>query len=449
MKLTWPFSDSRVHNMAGLVQAYADLGRFSGTVLVAQGERILFQRGYGMANYEHAIPNTPQTRFGLGSLTKPFTAIAIMQLQEQGKLTVQDRVALHLPGYPAGDQITLHHLLTNTSGLPDYVTTAAFATRQMQLPTTVDDLIALFKARPLLFTPGAQYSYSNANWVLLGKIIEEQSGQPYGDYLCEHIFIPAAMPQAIYAPAARLLPGRAHGYLQQERTIVNAAYVDPSTMYAAGGIVASAADLHHWQRALVTHKLLGAATFTQMTTPHIAVESAAYGYGWVIDAPFGHRRLYHDGGMPGYLSLAARYPDDDLGIILLTNFENSAIHEIERGLAAILFNQPYALPAKRAFITVDPAHFAAYVGAYETRFAGRTSRMVVTQEAARLLVEVHGLPKTELRPLTPTRYFAQMKGEVELTFVINGSGKAHTIDLDWSGHKLTAQRIEENEIQRN
>lgn len=441
MKLRLPFSNCPNSKMDQLLRAYTDIGRFSGAVVVAQGERIRFQHAYGVANYEHGVPNTVQTSFRLGSLTKPFTALAVMQLQEQGKLTVQDTLATHLANYPQGDQMTIHHLLTNTSGIPDYVTTADFATHQMQLPTSVDDLIALFQPRPLLFAPGTQYSYSNANWVLLGRIIERQSGHSYGDYLRDQICQPAQMTNAGYAPAERVIAGRANGYLQQEQTVVNAAYVDPSTLYAAGGIHASALDLYHWQRAVVEHKLLSAAAFAQMVTPHVAVESASYGYGWVIDAPFGHRRIYHDGGMPGFLSIATYYPADELFIVVLSNFENGAIHEIERSLAAIHFGQPYTLPAKRTFVTVDPAQFAAYVGNYEMRFAGRTSHMRVTQDVDRLLAEVQGLPQTELRPLAYHRYFAQMKGEVELTFVLNRDGKAQTIDLDWSGHQLTARRL--------
>ncbi|NRQ37422.1 beta-lactamase family protein [Nonomuraea sp. NN258] len=160
--------------MDALVRAYAQLGRFSGAVLVARGGRRLFAKGYGHADHERTVPNTTRTTFRIGSQTKTFTAIAILVLQEQGRLRITDPIGRHLPGYPHGDAIALHHLLTNTSGIPDYVTTEGF-TRIMGTPRTRAALIAGFKDRPLLFEPGSQMSYSNSGWVLLGEVIERSS----------------------------------------------------------------------------------------------------------------------------------------------------------------------------------------------------------------------------------------------------------------------------------
>lgn len=440
MHFHWPWRDQHTAKFMRLMKAYAQQGRFSGAVLVAQHGQIRFKQAYGMASHEYQTPNTAQTVFGIGSLSKPFTAIAILQLAEQGKVQVTDPLATYLPGYPQGERIRLHHLLTNTSGLPDYVTTADFA-QQMRLPTTVDALIALFQDRPLLMEPGTAISYSNSNWVLLGAIIERISGLSYGDYLAQRIFQPAGMIHSGYDRADLVIGGRAEGYVQTAGQPVRAAFVDPSSMYAAGGLYSTVPDLYRWQQALASHTLLTPASYAQMTASHVAAETGAYGYGWFNDTHFGRHREGHDGGTPGFLSLAVRYPADELSLILLANSEASAIHEIEHALAAIALNQPYELPTGRTFVQVDPARFPAYVGRYETRFMGRRHILSVEQEGDHLTLEAHGLPKVTLAALSPSRYFARLKGEVELEFLPNGNGRAQGIALQWSGYALTAQRV--------
>lgn len=422
-----------------LVSTYAKLGRFSGAVLVAQGDKILFEQAYGFANYDHRIPNRVQTIFRLGSLTKSFTALAILQLQEAGKLRVTDSLACYLPDYPQAEQLTLHHLLTNTSGIPDYVAAPNFA-RQMRLPLTVDELIALFKDQPLLWTPGSNFSYSNSNWVLLGQVIERVSELAYGAYLQQAVFGPADMAHSAYEAADRVLPGRAEGYVQTTGKVIRAAFTDAATLYAAGGLTSTVSDLHRWHRALTNHVLLSQAGYRQLVAPHVEIENGAYGYGWFSNIQHG-RRQGHDGGTPGFLSIAVRYPDDDLSVIVLANSEGSAIHQIEHGLAAIALDQPYELPTGRTFVQVDPSLFRTYTGHYETSFMGRRHILVITQEEQRLMVEAQGLPKTELLPLSPTRYFARLKGEVEMEFVVNDDGQAHEIALNWSGYQLSAQRL--------
>src|SRR5262245_58847839 len=206
MQAFWPLIDRRAAEFDTLVKAYADLGRFSGAVLVARDGRVLFKKGYGMASYEHAAPNTPQTPFRIGSQTKTFTAIAILQLQEQGKLSVHDPLAAYLSGYPHGEMITIHQLLTNTSGIPDYITAEGFS-HTMGRPHTIDELIGSFKDRPLLFSPGERFGYSNSGWVLLGALIERLAWMPYGDYVREHILAPAGMERSGLEQPGQVLKG--------------------------------------------------------------------------------------------------------------------------------------------------------------------------------------------------------------------------------------------------
>jgi CubicO group peptidase (beta-lactamase class C family) len=440
MNTFWPFATRRSAKIDALIKAYARLGRFSGAVLVARGDRVLLKRGYGLASYEHRVPNTPQTAFRIGSQTKAFTAIAILQLQEGGKLAVHDPIGGYLPGYPHGDQISIHHLLTNTAGIPDYITAEGFS-QTMGLPHTPDELIASFKDRPLLFQPGAGFSYSNSGWVLLGAIIERVSGQPYADYLRERILAPAGMHSSGYARQTDSIAGHAGGYVYQDDQVVHAAYIDNSTQYAAGGLHASAEDLYRWDRALYTDQLLSRASRELLWARHAQAEEGSFGYGVVVRDAFGHRAVESSGGTFGFVTVTVRYPDDDLVIIVLSNFENGAYSQIERDLAAIVFGQPYELPSARVFVSVSPAIFDAYVGRYETVYIGRRHIMDVTREQERLMVQVRGLAKTELRPMSETRFFARMKGEVELNFVPNGGAAPQEIEMNWLGHAMTARRV--------
>ncbi|MEU4701557.1 serine hydrolase [Nonomuraea dietziae] len=411
--------------MDALVSAYTHLGRFSGAVLVARGDRRLFAKGYGHADHEHRVPNTPTTAFRIGSQTKTFTAIAILQLQEQGRLRVTDPIAPHLPGYPHGGQITLHHLLTNTSGIPDYVTTDGF-TRVMGTPRARRQLIDDFKDRPLLFEPGARMSYSNSGWILLGEVIERLSGLTYGEYLRQHIFAPLAMDRSGLAGGA----GTAVGYMSVDGRVTRAPYLDNSNQDAAGALHSTVEDLHRWNRGLP--RLLRRESLAELFRPHVETDGTGYGYGCVVSAG----RVESAGGTIGFVSVSAHYRHDDLFVAVLSNIENAAFSEIESALSAIACGEPYELPSRRVFVTITPDILDRYTGRYTMRYMGRTSTMDVTREGERLMVEVHGLVRTELRPMSETRFFARMKGEVELDFLANGE-----IALNWAGREVTARSV--------
>ncbi|GAA3131163.1 hypothetical protein GCM10010466_22250 [Planomonospora alba] len=415
--------------MDTLVKAYTRLGRFSGSVLVARGDRVLLSKGYGLADHEHGVPNTPRTAFRIGSQTKTFTAIAILRLQECGLLDVARPLEEVLPGHPGGDRITLHHLLTNTSGIPDYITTEDF-TRTMGLSRTVDELIATFRDRPPLFAPGERMSYSNSGWVLLGAVIERLTGQTYGDHVRSEILAPLGMERSGLAASGDVVPGHADGYMLDGGRAVRTPYLDNSNQYAAGALHSTTEDMLRWVRGLRAGKVLGPRSLELLVTPQVD----GYAYGCMAAGG----RLESSGGTIGYVSLTTHYPADDLTVVVLANAENAAYTEIETALAAIARGEPYEVPGERVFVPADPSVFDACTGRYECTFMGRTSTIEVTHEGDGLMVEVHGLKKTELRPMSRTRYFARMKGEVELTFV---GEPARKIEMLWSGHPVTARRV--------
>jgi len=195
----------------GYISPYLKIGNFSGSILIAKEGRILLSKGYGMANLEHDVPNTPQTIFRLGSVTKQFTSMAIMQLQEKQLLNVDDPIAKYLPTYPNGEEITIHHLLTHTSGVPDFTSFPDYE-KTMMLPSPVEKTIERFKDKPLEFTPGEKFKYSNSGYILLGYIIEKVSGKSYEEFLKENIFQPLNMMNTGYDHHHTLLKHRASGY---------------------------------------------------------------------------------------------------------------------------------------------------------------------------------------------------------------------------------------------
>jgi CubicO group peptidase (beta-lactamase class C family) len=405
-------------------------------VLVARGGEILLNKGYGLANREHGASNTPQTVFRIGSMTKPFTAIAIMQLAEAGRLSVQDPLSQYLPDFLNGERIRLHHLLSNTSGIEDYIIMPEYA-KIMKLRVTLDDLFAFFRDKPLQFQPGEGFGYSNSNWVLLGYIIERITGKPYASVIGERIFEPAGMAHSGYEWEVPVIKGRAAGYNDTGAGIVHAELIDESTMHAAGALYSTTEDLYRWDRALYSPALLKPETFKTMS----AAVWEHYGYGWELYTLHGHRAVAHSGGIPGYVSNFVRFVDDDAVVIILSNLGSASFPQMTEGLAAILFGAPYQLPSAYTFVEVNAAVLADYEGEFDATYFGRTSRLRFALEGGKLVMRVWGLPDSVLSPLSESKFYARSKGDVEMTFVRDAEGRVTGIDMLWAGQPTAAVRV--------
>lgn len=340
-----PLSPTATDAIAQEADAYLtklmELQQFNGAVLIARGDQLLLKKGYGFANYEWGIKNTPQTKFRIGSLTKQFTAAAILQLQEQGLLSVDDALSEYIPDYPEGDRITLHHLLTHTSGIFDITSIPGFLESTVN-PSPVEETIEWFKHKPMDFEPGSDYKYSNSGYVLLGHIIEKVSGQRFGDYLKTHIFEPLNMHNSGQDLHQTLLEDRASGYsMDEDNRLMNARYIDMSVPIGGGSLYSTVEDLYLWDRALYEGPILNQNSLEAMFTPYLA----NYAYGWGVVELFGRKRISHTGGINGFASNIARYVEDDLVIIVLSNFEFAPMVQISRDLAAIAFSEPFDLPS--------------------------------------------------------------------------------------------------------
>ena len=343
-----------------LVQKFSEYGQFNGAVLVAEQGKVIFKKGYGQANKEWGIPNAPDTKFRLGSITKQFTAMLIMQLVEQGKIRLDGKITEYIPDYPkaTGERVTIHHLLTHTSGIPSYTSMPKFVQELSRTPYTPTDFIKVFRDLPLEFEPGAKFVYNNSGYFLLGVIIEKVKGKTYAQALEERIFKPLGMTNSGYDVPAPILPNRAAGYQKQAGRYVNALYLDMTIPYSAGSLYATVEDLYLWDQALYGDKLLSEKFRTMMFDPRISASgvpgsSKYYAYGWMVgkdaigttnDSVY---TISHGGSINGFNTLIARIPETKSLVVLLNNTGSAPLGPMAQSIVGILYGKSYA-PAKRS-----------------------------------------------------------------------------------------------------
>jgi len=337
-----------------LMKQVYENGQFNGSVLVAENGKVLFKKGYGMANMEWDIPNTPDTKFRLGSITKQFTAMLILQLVQQGKLKLDGKITDYLPDYPrkTGDKITIHHLLTHTSGIPGYTEFPGFFQNMSRNPSTPTDFVKQFADSTLLFEPGTRWSYSNSAYFLLGVIIEKLTGESYEQALQKNILDPLGMNNTGYDHYSTVLEKRAAGYEQNPFGTMNAAYLDMSLPYSAGSLYSTVEDLYIWDQALYNDKLLSPDLKAVMFRSHFRANPAFhYAYGWMVATlPVSETDsaavIQHGGGINGFNTLICRFPNERNLVVLLNNTGGAPLVPINNAITGILYGMPYDLPKR-------------------------------------------------------------------------------------------------------
>jgi CubicO group peptidase (beta-lactamase class C family) len=292
--------------------------KFSGSVLVAKGDDILLDRGYGMSDYDKKILCKPQTIFEIGSITKQFTATAILMLEEKGLLSVNDSLSKYIPDYPKGDKIKIYNLLNHTSGIIEYLQIIE-AQDNVKSIYTPNELIELFKNKPLEFDPGTSFMYSSSNYLLLGYIIEKVSGMKYADYLEKNIFKPLKMNNTGCTNSKVNIKDKAIGYsMVMPGYNIKQKENDGTLEYSGGNIYSTVEDMFKWSNALFSGKLIKEASLNKMLTPNLS----DYGFAWIINkAKDGSKIVYHTGGVPGFISIIERNVNKNYSIILLCNNE--------------------------------------------------------------------------------------------------------------------------------
>ncbi|MCX7923158.1 MAG: beta-lactamase family protein [Clostridia bacterium] len=405
------------------VDSYTQRGYFSGTVLVANYGNIVLSKGYGMANYEHDIPNTPRTKFRIASVTKPFTAMAVMLLYERDMLDVNDSISKYLPDYPGGEAITIHHLLTNTSGIPD-LKTMPETLQVARTYASVDRVVEIFKDKPLLFSPGERFEYTNSGYILLGYIIEKVSGKPYDVFLDENIFKKLNMKDTGYDYQASILKNRACGYSISGNGLVNTDFIDVSILHSAGALYSTVEDLYLWDRALYTEQLVSRATIEKVFTPFAKGKTGgSYGYGWYVD----DKLAYHGGWINGFSSHIGRYIDQDAVIIMLGNNDMASTVDMVQGLEAIVLGKEYELPRARTAIDMDFNRYGDYAGQYRYADVDHIAFSIFAEDNRMFIeyVDIARYQRIEIYPEADEKEFASFFAQVidlKVTFKKNRAG---------------------------
>lgn len=314
---------------------------FSGAILVARDGEILLKKGYNFSNWELKVPNSPGTKFRISSITKPFTAILVMMLNEQGLIDLDEQMCSYLPDCPSHWQdVTIQNLLNHTSGIPEY-TTLLGAGEVSREPHNVAGLIDIFKDEPLNFSPGQTYQYSNSNFILLGAVIELITNTRYGEFLRQVLLDPLEMENSGMDYHDEILKDRASGYQILGTLLVNAPYLDMSNAYATAGMYSTVEDLFRWDQALYSNQVLSRQSLEKMFAPSFGADGSGgeYGLGWQIGDFQGHRKVGHTGGINGFRTNINRYIDDHTTIILLSNIETEDIDPLITGMEEIMFGR--------------------------------------------------------------------------------------------------------------
>jgi ABC-type multidrug transport system ATPase subunit/CubicO group peptidase (beta-lactamase class C family) len=413
--------------MDEIMKSYLAKKQFMGSVLVARGNQVLFSQAYGYADLERKIPNTPATRFEIGSITKQFTAAAILLLQEQGLLQVRNPISRYLPDVsPAWKRIEIYHLLTHTSGIPEM---SGFPELQSakSIPHTPEQLVAMMRNKPLEFFPGTRMKYSNSGYVVLGYIVEKVSGERYQDFIQKHIFDPLGMKDSGCRFTSDAIPRIASGYRSDLTKPEN---VHMSNAFSAGGIYSTTGDLLRWERGLFGEKILSSASLAKMLTPNMN----SYAFGVSVLKIRGRKAIYHGGGTFGFVSYLVYFPDTDVTVSILAN----QVGEVLDGIADILIAQAHrdhvVLPSDLRAIMLTAGIFVGIAVALV--FVSRPKNQAREQKGKSMSVSSD--PAIEIRDLTFSYSslevlhgisFKVRRGEMIGLLGPNGAGKSTTIKI--------------------
>lgn len=408
-----------------------DVNDFSGTVLVMKKDSVLLKKAYGLANREFAVENAVGTKFVLASVTKYFTAIAIMQLVEQGKLSVDDKLSKFYPNYPKADQVSIHMLLTHTAGLPlDF--------DDLYMNSTViskDSALQVLMRKPFLFEPGTSCKYSNIGYFLLGQIVEKVSGKKYPEFLKEHIFDKAGMRNSGVCNNDSVVKNKADIYYKEDGKYAKNPYLNWNLNVGHDGMYSTVEDLYKLDRALYTDAVLSSASRAKMETKYNAKYRDggffdSYGYGIFVDPYYNHNHSLrtHSGGFIGVMTTFDRYPDDDMFVVVLSN-NGSESHIVSYALSAIVFGIPVDLPYVHKEIKADSKSWQS--------FAGDFSGTKIMFEKGKLYLNSIQI---ELVPESPTKFFQRENPDRTFEFVSDKKGRFNKLIVSKGGVKETKSR---------
>jgi CubicO group peptidase (beta-lactamase class C family) len=396
--------------MRQVISNYADNKTYMGAVLVAEKDKELLDQGYGFADLEWKIPNTPTGRFRIGSITKQFTAACILLLEERGKLKLNDAVKVYLPDAPsAWDKITIYNLVTHTSGIPNFTGGPAWDAYKHN-PHNPDETIALFRDKSLDFAPGEKFTYSNSNYILLGRIIEKISGISYQQFLQANILAPLNLSDTGVDKDDAVLPERVRGYNPVPGGFANVDSASMTIPYAAGFLYSTTHDLLKWEEGLFGGKVLSAASLKKMTTPY----KGDYAMGLFVLDEKHHGVITHNGSIDGFDDSLNYYPEKQLTIIVLGNVRNEVPDRLAEQLGKVAYGESVVVTSDRHQVAVSPAVLAEYTGRYKSS----SFALTIEVEGDHLLSITPNGRKVALYPESQAKFFIK-EFDAQIEFVRN------------------------------
>jgi CubicO group peptidase (beta-lactamase class C family) len=437
-------ADKRDRALAAKIDAYIKTyvrgNNFSGNVLLARGDRIILRNSYGMANFESSSRNAPQTRFHIASLTKAFTAAAILILEQRGRLNTNDAISKYLPDYPGGEQITIHNLLTHTSGIPDTYAIPEFKQEfeQSRVAGKLEGLAHLIQSHSSAAKPKFEFSYSNSNYILLAYIIEKLSGQTYGAFLKENIIEPLHLGGTLDDVSDGFNGECAEGYEPVDfNGVKRAPYVNWSATTGAGSMISTTSDMYSWVRGLYSARVLNRHSTDKMFTAYIH----NMGYGWFLRSRLNRKSVEINGRISGFSSDLVYFPDEDLTIVVLANNVSSLSGSLTDSIAAMTFGNN--VQTVQVISAKAPRHaLEDFPGTYQFGSNFRYNpdlRAVVQRDGDRLKMEVGASTPTYLFPQADGSFVDRLFSGV-VKFERDASGKVSRLTWD-VGEEFTAQKI--------
>ncbi|MBB6329327.1 CubicO group peptidase (beta-lactamase class C family) [Chryseobacterium sediminis] len=426
--------EKKKQEIDSIIRAYAAVNKFNGTALVRYQNKIIFEKSYGWQNAEKKIPNRNESVYQIASLTKSFTALMIIKLGEEGKLSVHDPISKFIPDYPRGNEITIEHLLTHTSGIYEALRNKEyFRLLHTGEIITKNKELSFFKNEPLDFEPGTQFSYTNSGYILLGIIIEKVTGLSYEDAVRKIILNPLKMTHTGFnyltlKSSYKTVPYSYISKTKQEKTeIWNSTLTGP-----AGQIYSTADDLYNYYKGLRDYKIVSKETFKKATTPFLS----GYGYGWFIDDLYGKKLINHGGNIEGSTSYFAMLPEENLSIILLNNITSKKLEKAGNTILAALLEQPYTLPQPKKEVTLNTDLLKKCAGNYKL---ADDSIIHILYENGQLFIQNNKDPKVRLLAEKENEFFLQ-DDDTEISFIFK-KGEKDVVMIKKGLSSKTAEKL--------
>jgi CubicO group peptidase (beta-lactamase class C family) len=403
-------------------------------VLIARGGKVIYRKAFGMANLELKVAMAPENVFRIASLTKQFTAVAILQLHERGLLNIDDDIKKYIPDFPSADKITIANLASHTSGIQN-IYEAIVPKGITQKSSTPAELVEVIKSFPSDFKPGTSYHYSNSGYMLLGYIIEKVSGKSYEQYITDNIFKPLKMDHAYYDHLATVVPGRVSGYSLSAAGFTNASFLDQSFPYAAGALMMSVDDMYKWNKGLYAYTIIKKETLEKAFTPFTLTDGhkSTYSFGWGISSFMGSPSRQHSGGIEGFSTFAMYLPQEDVFAVAFSNLERTDV------TGPTLLAAASAAGKLTPDVVVPEKVTNRYIGTYQ--FPDGHKAKIYKENANLFLKDANSQKPWQMHFTDERNFYCEEVFPNNHVFTLDSSGKVDAFIIQFGGGDVKIKRV--------